>query len=515
MRLISFLGTGHYQPVDYCLESDSKCCKTPYVAAALACLLPAEEVVILATEQAEKTHREALVQELTRLGKNSPEWVRICDGKSRAELWDNFNRLVDLLTQSKAEQVVLDITHGFRSQPFFAGAVVSFVRAIEGNLSPIRVVYGAFEARDANDRAPIWDLTAFVELLDWTQAIRAFLSSGLGQELATKAEDLGKRLAKAWAEHKQGRAPQVKKFASALRAFSQALTTVRTGELLLARGKHLSAVKWLAQAVQEAAVDFKAYIPPMVKVLEQIQAMLQPLLLEQNHLSGPEGQRAMANLARLYLQLGRYAEAGIILREGWVNLYATPEATCPGEGFDPQGRQIAEQRLAKAGHVERELMGLRNDLEHGGFRKKPLTAKTVFTKLEQFIKEFEQAQPVSIDEEQPIGTIWLVTRHPEAVEWAKRQKILVDRWVEHLDVEQVRSGDVVIGTLPIHLAASVCERGARFINLSLDVPQHARGRELSADDMEYFQAKLEEYRIVKGKEGDIKIAARNLGCSRT
>ncbi|MFN3920542.1 MAG: CRISPR-associated DxTHG motif protein, partial [Methylohalobius sp.] len=122
MRLISFLGTGNYQPVDYYLKAD-KCCKTPYVAAALACLLPAEEVVVLATEQAEETHGEALVQELTRLGKNPPQWVSILDGKSQTELWTNFDRLVDLLTQTEAEHVVLDITHGFRSQPFFAGAV--------------------------------------------------------------------------------------------------------------------------------------------------------------------------------------------------------------------------------------------------------------------------------------------------------------------------------------------------------------------------------------------------------
>jgi hypothetical protein len=47
------------------------------------------------------------------------------------------------------------------------------------------------------------------------------------------------------------------------------------------------------------------------------------------------------------------------------------------------------------------------------------------------------------------------------------------------------------------LAAEVCTRGARFFNLSLDVPPEARGRDLSADDMERFGVRLEEYDVRK------------------
>lgn len=221
MRLISFLGTGNYQTTRYCLEPTGEYCETCFVAAALGCLLPAKEVVVLATERAEKTHREALAQELAKFGKNPPEWVRICDGKSRAELWDNFSRLAGLLTKPGAAQVALDITHGFRSQPFFAGAVVSFVRAMEENAPQIRIVYGAFEARDPEGQAPIWDLTAVVDLLDWTQAINTFLAAGEGRELTSRAEALGQRLARDWARTSVGQPPRIRKFASALRAFTE------------------------------------------------------------------------------------------------------------------------------------------------------------------------------------------------------------------------------------------------------------------------------------------------------
>jgi CRISPR-associated protein Csx16 len=94
-------------------------------------------------------------------------------------------------------------------------------------------------------------------------------------------------------------------------------------------------------------------------------------------------------------------------------------------------------------------------------------------------------------------TTWFVTRHPGAIEWASRQGIRVDRQIAHLDPADIQPGDTVIGTLPVNLAAEVCTRGARFFNLSLDVPPEARGRDLSADDMERFGARLEEYDVRK------------------
>lgn len=90
-------------------------------------------------------------------------------------------------------------------------------------------------------------------------------------------------------------------------------------------------------------------------------------------------------------------------------------------------------------------------------------------------------------------TTWFVSRHPGAREWARRRKVCVDRQVTHLEIEQIQSGDVVIGTLPVHLAAEVCARGARYLHLSLTLPEALRGRELSAGDMETCAARLEDY----------------------
>lgn len=496
MRLISFLGTGRYETVRY--HWNGRDCETRFVAEALVRLADADSAVILATAEAERCHGPDLSQAIAKAGK-ACRFERIHEGKTHGELWENFKRLADLLdTQAPT---ILDITHGFRSQPFFAGAVVSFVRATRRPVPPVQVVYGAYEARNKAMQTPIWDLTPFVELLDLTHAIDVFLTSGQAEDLSAKTSGLGRRLAKDGAHAEaQGRRGAIRDLGKALEIFSQALTTVRIGELLLADGGRPSAAERLLASLREAESDLAAYLPAVSRVLDEMRKMLEPLTPGQDHLSGEEGRRLMANLARLYLRLGRYAETGIVLREGWVNLYAEPDATRPGETFDEKKRSEAEMRLSNAGQAERELMGLRNDIEHGGFRKRPLPAKSIREQLERFVERFEQAaanvlEPAAERLTSSPRTVWFVTRHPGAVEWARRQGIQVDRLVDHLEIDQVQESDVVIGTLPVHLAAAVSARGARFLNLSLDLPPDERGKELSTDDLERFGARLEEYRL--------------------
>ena len=92
-------------------------------------------------------------------------------------------------------------------------------------------------------------------------------------------------------------------------------------------------------------------------------------------------------------------------------------------------------------------------------------------------------------------TTWFVSRHPGALEWTARKGLHIDRFATHLDPAEVQRGDTVIGSLPVNLAAVVCQRGARYLNLSVVVPAELRGKELSADQLEKLGARLEEYRV--------------------
>ena len=90
-------------------------------------------------------------------------------------------------------------------------------------------------------------------------------------------------------------------------------------------------------------------------------------------------------------------------------------------------------------------------------------------------------------------TIWFVSRHEGAIAWAKRQNLPVDRWVTHLDARQVTAGDMVIGTLPVHIAADICSRGAGFFFLELHLELNQRGMELTESDMLKVNCFVREY----------------------
>lgn len=94
---------------------------------------------------------------------------------------------------------------------------------------------------------------------------------------------------------------------------------------------------------------------------------------------------------------------------------------------------------------------------------------------------------------------FFVSRHPGAIEWARRYHWAVRaRFVAHLDVADLVAGDVVIGTLPVHLAAAVCARGARYLHLAIPLAAGQRGSELSAQALEDAGAWLLPCRVTIG-----------------
>jgi CRISPR-associated protein Csx16 len=106
-------------------------------------------------------------------------------------------------------------------------------------------------------------------------------------------------------------------------------------------------------------------------------------------------------------------------------------------------------------------------------------------------------------------TTYFVSRHRGAWAWAAEEGIPVDRVVEHLDPSAIQPGDCVVGTLPINLAAAVCERGGRYFHLSLHLSRQSRGQELTPERMRAHGASIEEYRVAR--IGSTKTATEHQG----
>lgn len=491
-HLISFLGTGDYQPIIYHLPDGGEH-ESAHCPSAIASAHHCNETVLLGTEQARARHGEALQRELAALGLP----LRIVDipaGRNEAEMHAVFEVLrCEALAVPVDAELILDITHGFRSQPFFAGALVQYINALQPERTGrVRLFYGAYEAR-REGVAPVWDLTAYSELSALNAALRVFLDTGHGARLADLLETLGRRLARSWAADRQGPKPALDVLARRLRSLCAALDAVRIGALLLpaSRDTPSMAARTLA-AIDHVRSSGLERFPLLGEPLELLRQRLVPLAVDVDHLAGEPARPALSALARLYADWGRLPEAAIVLREAWTCLHAPEAAARPGESLDEAARRNADRDFTSArSDVASRIGDIRNDIEHGGFRKKPLPANAIRKRLNDAIEELDSVESTEAGHRH--GTIWFVSRHPGAVEWAARQGLQVDRQVAHLDLNELQAGDIVIGTLPVNLAAQVCAKRARFFNLSLNLPHEARGRELSDDDLDAYGAHIEEY----------------------
>lgn len=387
MRLISFLGTGDkegkYQEASY--EFESQRLRTNYVAHALAKFNSPQEIHVIATDKAWSRHGQSLSDTLAAEGLPKPIRVPVPTGGASADLWEMFSKIVDSIRTSDGE-VLLDITHGFRMQPFFAAACIQYLQAAMSNPPRIRVVYGEFRGEEAS---PIWELTPFLDVLSWSRSLMMFLQTGQADAVVEPTERLARDLSKQWAASgKHGEQPQLRKLSNALQRFGDDFTTIRTGSLLL--GERGSA-RQLASAIEQTRTEAEHYLPALALVLDQVIAMVDPLRGDAR-LSTPAGQRVLLALARLYQKMGRYSEAISILREGWITLCAPSNADHPGtEEFDNKAREKLDEEWSCRGDGRHPdpVSEIRNDIQHAGFKQRPHDKKWFGEQLDCLLRKWE------------------------------------------------------------------------------------------------------------------------------
>lgn len=502
--LITFVGTGDYSETVYQWQGVGEH-RTAHIAAALGALWKATGIVALATQPAEDKNGDPMRGSLAAAGLPEPLFKRLPDGRNEGELWMQFQVMREAIEVAAGGDALIDITHGFRAQPFFAGAVLSVLRAARIEADNLALVYG--EYRKDETTSPIWDLTLFTELMDWAQALGLFLRTGV----AAPVVELGRRMQRreaglALVSASRG-FPRFGRLVGAIERFANDLATIRVASIITgyeqddskkhnARGSAAS----LLETIDECRGEVAAKLPPLALILDELAESVRPLSAGQ--LFGENGQRAQHALARHYLSLARYPEAAAVVREARVNRCTDDERAVEVNSthFDQQRRFAADRRFSED-PAAREIAQVRNDIEHCGFNEQPLSAAVLQSRIEQLVgrvasvdlSEGQSTHAEALPRQRP--RTFFATRHTGAVEWVARQGIAIDRTVQHLDVAEVQPGDLVVGTLPVHLAADVRARGARYLHLVLELPPESRGLELTADDMDRFGARLSEYRV--------------------
>ena len=294
---ISILGTGFYEKCAYTKEIEEEDGKEqkPFTSTPIRFIQQAslelvgangwteeDRVIIFLTKKARELNWNKGITERTPYGKNTPvpykgletvlqemglkatiEDKDIKDGMNKEEIWEVFQTIYDTL--EVGDELYLDLTHSFRFLPMLLLVLGNYAKFLKG-ITIKNIVYGNYEARNAQDEAPIISLLPLASLQDWTFAAANYLQNGRATQLqALVNKELSPILKKAMGADKD---------ASALNQYFNALAEL-SGFVLNCRGKDIRVGKKINTIHNAEKRIEKIIIPPMVPIFNKIH---QPLL---------------------------------------------------------------------------------------------------------------------------------------------------------------------------------------------------------------------------------------------
>ncbi len=285
----------------------------PYFGVALARFYPQLTCMkVFVTERAQEEHLQRF-QDLVEDHAAVLESVRIPDGTDEDELWSLFQTVVDAVDEK--EEVVFDITHGFRSLPFLSLLAVAYLREVKDiNLNAI--LYGNFEARDRSvepHETPVIDLSGLVSLFDWMTAANRFTRFGDATDLAQllrKARPPKQRERPDAASREQSK--RLSLAARSLSSVSLALRLIRPEEAMHASSELPGRLLDVAQSLQSNA---RPFVPLVHSITDKYAPLEMSREQQEEDVAGRlECERSMINWL---LERQQYVQAVTIARE-WV-----------------------------------------------------------------------------------------------------------------------------------------------------------------------------------------------------
>ena len=372
MVLLTFLGTGSNYTGLYELANyqwyEHQPIKTRWIAEACIEIFDIKEAYIIATQKAQDLtwpNLKAAIQ-----NKCDLHLIPIKVGKSEAELWDIFELILDPIPEGA--ELIIDVTHGFRSQPLMALAIAIYLRIVKG-IVVRHIVYGAWEAKDKNsDITPIFALDAFLELIDWTFAISTMSNSGDAAGLKQILQETQKRYyVERSSKYQNSDLPRkLVSLAGSLYQVSQALQLLRPGET----GKQ---VRIALKLLQESRQELQKFAKPFSPLVDRIEVELKPLDYGEVTTSKSilEAQLSMIDW---FLSKKKFSHAITLAREWGVNYFAVLRGLNPAVN---RHRKLAEKWLNQLiyehgesdyqgilsrefANLFREIQNYRNEINH-------------------------------------------------------------------------------------------------------------------------------------------------------
>lgn len=245
--LLSFVGVSNYTPCKYIL-SNNVGEEVHYIQEDLLSRFCSnwkekDVVLIFTTKEAKEKHWGNLKAKLKILNsKVQIEPIDIPRGINEKEIWKIFEIIYQNLKNK--DKVILDITYSFRSLPTLLISLLGYAKLMK-SIQVKGIYYGAFEAKKENtDVAPIFDLTAFSDLIDWTNATTSFVKHGTSKGI----EEL---IANMEIEEKSN----LSKFSEKVKEFTEDILFIRGNNII---HKNYNEIRETIAQVREKEIKIKA-----------------------------------------------------------------------------------------------------------------------------------------------------------------------------------------------------------------------------------------------------------------
>jgi len=287
-KFFSFLGTNDYVEVNFFFGTEENIVRNcRFVQQALTELFCQEwnekdKIKIFLTKEAEEKNwktpniykKTGLEKTLLKINlKCKIEKVLIPEGKNEEELWEIFK--IFLQNIDEKDKIIFDITHSFRSLPLLVSIVLNYAKFLK-NIEVEGIYYGAAEFIGRIDRikttpiekrdVPIFDLTPFVSLFDWTVGIERFLDTGdasiISKLTTTSLYSFLKTMGRKKIDED---ILKIKNFATSLKNFSDNLSTSRALYIF-------SSTKRISESVKNVKqLDIFKFLPPILPLIEKVE----------------------------------------------------------------------------------------------------------------------------------------------------------------------------------------------------------------------------------------------------
>ncbi len=291
--LISILGKGPYHVVTYIFED--KYMETNYVPYFLKeKVVNPDSIIIIGTEESRWEDPNYHFKDV------GYKQVKIPYGKNEEELWQAFKIIMqEIIPEVQRSDVYFDITHGFRSIPFFIFTVIRLINTI-ADAEIKSVFYGMYEAD--GEKKPVVDLKPIIDLDNLIYSFKTFLDYGDAYPLSTYLEEYLSGLEKDKLRNYSG----VKALSKVLKTLSNAYFT--------------NALRVYFQKLSDIEEILKK--PEIIYTLENDARMYAVGLLFNKFKSSDyytlKNSEDYISFASLYRKNRRFSQALEVLREGFI-----------------------------------------------------------------------------------------------------------------------------------------------------------------------------------------------------